>query len=100
MIKNSNDIRRMGRNEGKDWWLFNMIDLNNLLKGGDFNSYGDSNYDLFQGDCLEVMDYLIEQGIQIDAIITDPPYGWNQVQLPVSGIRLYLWTRCGRESTN
>ena len=52
-----------------------MIYLNDLIKGGDFNSYGDSNYALFQGDCLEVMDYLIEQGIQIDAIITDPPYG-------------------------
>ena len=52
-----------------------MIDLNNLLKGGDFNSYGDSNYALFQDDCLKVMDYLIEQGIQVDCILTDPPYG-------------------------
>ena len=43
-----------------------MIDLNNLIKGGDFNSYGDSNYALFNGDCLEVMDYLIEHNIQID----------------------------------
>ena len=49
--------------------------LNNLLKGGDFNSYGDSNYILFQGDFLEVMNHLIEQGMKIDAIITDPPYG-------------------------
>lgn len=52
-----------------------MIDLNNLLKGGDFNSYGDSNVALFQDDCLKVMDYLIEQGVVVDAIITDPPYG-------------------------
>ena len=29
----------------------------------------------FQGDCLEVMDRLIEQGVIVDAIITDPPYG-------------------------
>ena len=65
------------------------MDLNNLIKGGDFNSYGDSNYALFQGDCLEVMDYLIEQGIKIDAIITDPPYGWNQELQLVSGIVLY-----------
>lgn len=55
--------------------LFNMIDLNNLIKGGDFNSYGDSNYILLNGDCLEVMDYLIECNIQIDCILTDPPYG-------------------------
>ena len=30
---------------------------------------------LCQGDCLEVMDELIKQGIRVDAIITDPPYG-------------------------
>lgn len=30
---------------------------------------------IYNGDCLEVMDYLIEQGIKVNAIITDPPYG-------------------------
>ena len=40
--------------------------------------------DLHNGDCLEVMDKLIEQGITVDAIITDPPYGttackWDSV---------------------
>jgi site-specific DNA-methyltransferase (adenine-specific) len=30
---------------------------------------------LYKGDCLEVMDKLIENGVKIDAIITDPPYG-------------------------
>lgn len=39
---------------------------------------------LFNGDCLEVMDKLIEQGVVVDAIITDPPYGttackWDSV---------------------
>lgn len=34
-----------------------------------------SKIDLYQGDCLEVMDKLTEQGIKVDAIITDPPYG-------------------------
>ena len=33
------------------------------------------NIKLFNGDCLEVMDKLIEGGIKVDAIITDPPYG-------------------------
>ena len=33
------------------------------------------NYKLFNGDCLEVMDYLISQNIKIDCILTDPPYG-------------------------
>ena len=39
---------------------------------------------LYHGDCLEEMDKLIEQGIKVDAIITDPPYGttsckWDSV---------------------
>ena len=33
------------------------------------------DYKLYQGDCLEVMDKLIEEGAKVDAIITDPPYG-------------------------
>jgi len=37
--------------------------------------YKDEYVELFQGDCLEVMDKLIEKGIKFDAIITDPPYG-------------------------
>ena len=31
--------------------------------------------DLYQGDCLDIMDNLIKQGVKVDAIITDPPYG-------------------------
>jgi site-specific DNA-methyltransferase (adenine-specific) len=34
-----------------------------------------SNIQLYNGDCLEVMDNLIQQGIKVDAIITDIPYG-------------------------
>ena len=30
---------------------------------------------LYKGDCLEVMDKLIVEGVKVDAIITDPPYG-------------------------
>lgn len=32
-------------------------------------------YDLYKGDCLQVMDELIAQGIQVDLILTDLPYG-------------------------
>lgn len=35
-------------------------------------------YKLYQGDCLKVMDKLIKEGIKVDAIITDPPYGTTQ----------------------
>ena len=39
---------------------------------------------LLNGDCLEEMDKLIEQGVKVDAIICDPPYGttackWDSV---------------------
>lgn len=29
---------------------------------------------LYHGNCLKVMDDLIEQGVKVDAVITDPPY--------------------------
>ena len=43
-----------------------------------------SDIQLYNGDCLEVMDNLIQQGIKVDAIITDIPYGttrckWDSV---------------------
>ena len=32
-------------------------------------------YRIIQGDCLEVMDKLIKEGVKVDCILTDPPYG-------------------------
>ena len=32
-------------------------------------------YKLYNGDCLEIMDKLIEEGVKVDCILTDPPYG-------------------------
>ena len=32
-------------------------------------------HNIYNGDCLEIMDKLIKEGIVVDAIITDPPYG-------------------------
>ena len=42
------------------------------------------NIKLYKGDCLEIMDKLIAEGVKVDAIITDPPYGttacsWDSV---------------------
>lgn len=44
----------------------------------------DEMYGLYKGDCLEVMDRLIEEGVKVDCILTDPPYGttnckWDSV---------------------
>ena len=33
---------------------------------------------LYNGDCLEVMDKLIAEGVLVDAIICDPPYGTTE----------------------
>ena len=32
-------------------------------------------YRLYNGDCLEIMDRLVEEGVKVDCILTDPPYG-------------------------
>ena len=43
------------------------------------------NYKLFNGDCLEIMDLLINRGVQVDMIFTDIPYGitsrnkWDEI---------------------
>lgn len=37
--------------------------------------FGNKPYELYKGDCLEVMDRLIEQGIKVDMVLCDPPYG-------------------------
>jgi len=49
--------------------------------------------ELYNGDCLEVMDQLIDEGVKVDAIITDPPYGttackWDSI-IPVDK----MWKR-------
>ena len=31
-------------------------------------------YKLYEGDCLEMMDKLIEEGVKVDMVLTDPPY--------------------------
>ena len=43
-----------------------------------------SKIDLYKGDCLHIMDELITNGVVVDAIICDPPYGttackWDSV---------------------
>ena len=54
------------------------------------------NIQLFKGDCLEVMDELIEKGIKVDCILTDPPYGnsscnWDKI-IPFDG----MWNKINK----
>ena len=53
-------------------------------------------YKLYNGDCLEIMDRLIEEGIKVDCILTDPPYGttackWDMV-IPFED----MWSRLNK----
>ena len=53
-------------------------------------------YKLYNGDCLEVMDKLIEEGVIADTIICDPPYGttackWDSV-IPFNE----MWSRLNK----
>ena len=52
--------------------------------------------DLYNGECLEIMDKLIADGVVVDAIITDPPYGttackWDNV-IPFDA----MWSRLNK----
>jgi len=51
---------------------------------------------LILGDCFEAMDSLIEEGVTVDFILTDPPYGVTankeDIPIPLPG----LWARFNR----
>ena len=56
----------------------------------------DKHYELYLGDCLDIMDNLIEQGVQVDMILCDPPYGttsckWDTV-IPLNE----MWERLNK----
>ena len=56
----------------------------------------ENRYKLYHGDCLEVMDRLMEQNIQVDMILTDPPYGttackWDSI-IPLDE----MWSRLNK----
>lgn len=53
-----------------------------------------NNVELYHGDCLQVMDSLIEQGLKVDMILCDLPYGitkndWDKDIIPLNE----LWKR-------
>lgn len=67
--------------------------------------FENKNYELYLGDCLEVMDKLIEQGIKVDLTVTSPPYDdlrdynnsliWNFDIFKQVADRLYKITKDG-----
>lgn len=48
--------------------------------GGECLVTESENYKLYLGDCLEIMDKLIENEVKFDAIITDIPYGTTRAR--------------------
>ena len=67
--------------------------------------FEDVRYKLYQGDCLEVMDKLIEEGVEVDLTVTSPPYDdlrdynnslvWNFDIFKQVANRLYKITKDG-----
>ena len=53
----------------------------------------EERYQLFQGDCLEVMDKLIEDGVKVDCILTDPPYGTTYCKWDTVIVFEEMWKR-------
>ena len=49
--------------------------MNNLGEKQPYGVISNFGIDLYNGETLEVMDYLISKGVIVDAIICDPPYG-------------------------
>jgi DNA modification methylase len=44
-------------------------------------------FDIYHGDCLEIIPQLIAEGVEVDAVITDPPYGCqNAGQVQATGV--------------
>ena len=54
------------------------------------------NYKLYLGDCLEVMDKLIEEGVKVDCILTDPPYGITKCKWDVVIPFDEMWSRLNK----
>ena len=63
------------------------------------------NYKIYNGDCLEIMDKLIEENTQVDLTVTSPPYDdlrnynsslvWDFDIFKQVAIRLYQITKDG-----
>ena len=51
-------------------------------------------YELYLGDCLEVMNKLIYQGVKVDMILTDPPYGTTACKWDTIIQLEKLWDEC------
>lgn len=62
--------------------------------------YKDEYIELYQGDCLEIMDELISKNVKFDAIITDPPYGTTQCKWDEIIKFEDMWSRIFKLSEN
>ena len=69
-------------------------DLEYLVGKGKARKYHtDGKYTIINGDCLEVMESLIERGVYVDHVITDVPYG------TVQGLSIEGWKKKGNVPT-
>ncbi len=50
-------------------------------------------FNIINGDCLEKMDILIEQGIKVDMVLVDPPYGTTKCKWDTCINFTEMWNR-------
>ena len=55
---------------------------------------------LYNGDCLEVMDRLIEEGVKVDLVLTDLPYGTTDCKWDNVISFSEMWKRLGKLCSN
>lgn len=65
----------MGYKKIKNKGVFILKNKNQHKEALSYGVVSNGGINLYKGDCLEVMDYLISQNIVVDAIVCDPPYG-------------------------
>ncbi len=72
-------------------YIYLTFDILQLMKtiGVCKDFYNDNNFILINGDCIKVMDFLIEQGVKFNHIITDIPYG------TIQGLSIEGWKKKG-----
>lgn len=62
--------------------------------------FKENNYELLNGDCLDMMDKLIEQGIKVSMVLTDPPYGTTQCKWDSIVPLDKMWERINKLTTD
>ena len=70
------------------------MDLSDVLISSDEKCFKKNHFLLYHSDCFNIMGNLINQGVKVDLILTDPPYN------TIKGIKLKGWDKKTTEWDN